>query len=164
MVQASMAARGQRPLLFLDVSVPRNVDPAVGDIPAVHVHSLEHLTQLAEENRSQREAQVLEVDAIIEQELKTYKDIRTARDTTRLVAALHKRVEKVRQDHITRHGHHFDKTYRDHLDLFSSGLTRSVLHELVENLRSLNLETAEGRHRFQIAQELFNVTPDDGGD
>lgn len=164
MVQATMAARSQRPLLFLDVSVPRNVDPAAGTVEAVHVYSLEHLTQLADENRSQRELQVREVDAIIEQELESYKSIRTARDTTRLVAALHRRIERVRQDHITRHGHHFDNIHRDHLDLFSSGLTRSLLHELVENLRSLNLDTPEGRHRFQIAQELFNVTPDDGGD
>lgn len=164
MVQASMAARGQRPLLFLDVSVPRNVDPAVDELDGVHVYSLEHLTQLAEENRSQREEQVLEVDKIIEQELVNYKSQRTSQDTMRLVAALHRRVERVRQEHITRHGHHFDKIHQDHLDMFSSGLTRSLLHELVENLRSLNLETAEGRHRFQIAQELFNVFPDDGGD
>ena len=90
--------------------------------------------------------------------------MRTSHDTMRLVGALHRRVEKVRQVHVSRHGHRFDETHRDHLEMFSAGLTRSLLHELVENLRSLNLETAEGRHRFQIAQELFNVAPDDGGD
>ena len=164
MVNAAMAARAQRALLFLDVSVPRNVDPAVADIGGVHAYSLEHLSQLAEENRLQREAQVREVEALVEQELATYKTQKISQDTGRFVAALHKRVERVRQDHITRHGHFFDTGHKDHLEIFSAGLTRSMLHELVENLRGLNLETAEGRHRFEIAQELFNLTPDDGGD
>ncbi len=164
MVQATMAARAQRPLLFLDVSVPRNVDPAVGSIDNVHVYSLEHLNQLAEENRTQREEQVKEVSVLVDQELDAYTSARCSLDTHRFVGALHRRVEKVRQDHIARHGHHFDKAHLDHLEMFSSGLTRSLLHELVENVRAINLETAEGRHRFQIAQELFNVAPDDGGD
>ncbi len=161
MAQAAMAARAQRPLLFLDVSVPRNIDPAVGEIDGVHVYSLEDLKQLAEENRAQREVEVLEVDALIEKELLAYQSTRLSGDTTRLVAALHRRVDQVRRDHITRHGHNFDGAHRDHLDMFSSGLTRSLLHDLVENLRSLDLNTDDGRHRFQIAQELFNVKPDE---
>jgi len=164
MMQATMAARSQQPLLFLDVSVPRNVEPSVGDIENVHVYSLEDLNQLAEENKLQRETQVREVDAIIEQELAAYESSRSSADIGRFVSALHKRVEQVRKDHITRHGHHFSETHQDHLDLFSSGLTRSLMHELVANLRTLNLETAEGRHTLQIAQELFNIQPDDGGD
>lgn len=164
MVEAAMAARGGNPLMLLDVSVPRNVDPACADIGNVHVYSLEHLTQLAEENKQQREEQVREVDELIELELDSYRTGRMSQDTLRFVAALHRRVESVRRDHVARHGRHFDDSARQHLELFSSGLTRSVLHELVENLRGLNLETAEGRHRFQIAQELFNLTPDDGGD
>ncbi len=162
MVQNAMAARTDRPILFLDVSVPRSIDPAVDAIAGVHVYSLEHLTHLAEENRAQRENLVLEVDALIEQELSTYKSLQTSIDTTRLVAALHRRVDRVRRDHITRHGHNFDDAHLNHLDMFSSGLTRSLLHDLVENVRSLDLNTEEGRHRFQIAQELFNVKPDAG--
>lgn len=164
MVQTAMAARPQRPILFLDVSVPRNIDPAVDAIDGVHVYSLEHLTQLAEENRAQRENLVLEVDALINQELITYQAICTSLDTKRLVAALHRRTDQVRRNHITRHGHYFDNAHRDHLDMFSSGLTRSLLHELVKNLRSLDLETEDGRRRFQIAQELFNVKSEDGGE
>lgn len=161
MVEAAMDVRPERPLLLLDVSVPRNVDPMAAEIDGVHIYTLEHLTQLAEENRVQRESQVRKVEDLVEQELITFQSQRISQDTLKLVAALHKRVEQVRLDHIARHGHYFGELHRDHLDTFSAGLTRSMLHDLVENLRTLDLRTEEGRERFRIAQELFNVAVDD---
>lgn len=157
MVKSARSHRGKNGLLFLDVSVPRNVDPAVGTIEGVDVYSLEDLTQLAEENRAAREAQVVEVEKIIETELDAYRVMRSSMDTSRLVSELYHRIERVRRDHLARHGHRLDGVDEERLDLFSSSLTRSLLHEFVENIRSLDLATREGRERFEIARELFNL-------
>jgi glutamyl-tRNA reductase len=164
MLTATMQRRGDRPVLLLDLSVPRNVDPAVAEIPGVTVHSMESMSAIAEENRLQREAQVERVEEMISEEITAFRRAEMTRDTSRFVAALHRRTEQVRRGHINRYGHNFDENHRTHLDSFTSGLMRSFLHELVTNLRTLDLETDEGRHRFQVAQELFNITPDDGGD
>lgn len=164
MVRAAMRHRPERPLLLLDVSVPRNVDPAVTGIEAVRLESVETLTAIAEENRLHRESQIARVEELIELETARFQTDETCRDTSRVVAALHRRVEQVRQAHLTRYGHFFDSEHRPHLDTFTSGLARSFLHELVCNLRTLDLETDEGRQRLRVAQELFNLQPDDGGD
>ncbi len=164
MVRTAMERRGGMRLLLLDLSVPRNVDPSVAAIDGVTVYSMESLTQIAEENRLQREAQVERVERVIDEEIDAFRRAEISRDTSRFVAALHRRTERVRRGHLDRYGHFFDDPHRDHLESFTAGLMRSFLHELVSNLRTLDLETDEGRHRFQVAQELFNITPDDGGD
>ncbi|MGI8906540.1 MAG: glutamyl-tRNA reductase [Candidatus Sumerlaeaceae bacterium] len=164
MVRAAMERRNGQALLLLDLSVPRNVDPCVAALEGVTVHSMESMTQIAEENRLQREAQVERVEQVIGEEIAAFRSAELSRDTSRFVAALHRRTEQLRRGHLDRYGHFFDDQHRDHLESFTSGLTRSLLHELVANLRTLDLETDEGRHRFQVAQELFNITPDDGGD
>jgi glutamyl-tRNA reductase len=164
MVRNVMQQRSLRPMLLLDLSVPRNVEPSVSAVPLVTVHSMESMSQIAEENRQQREAQVEQVEEIIDDEITNFRGIESSRDTSQLVAALHKRIENVRRGHVERYGHFFDEPHRGHLESFTSGLMRSFLHELVTNLRELDLETDEGRHRFQIVQELFNIGPDDGGD
>jgi glutamyl-tRNA reductase len=164
MVHAAMQRRPERPLLLLDLSVPRNVDPAVTNVTDVALHSMESMSAIAEENRVQREAQVAKVERVISEEIMAFRKAEIARDTSKFVAALHRRTEQVRRGHMNRYGHFFDDQHRGHLDTFTTGLMRSFLHELVGNLRTLDLETDEGRHRFQVAQELFNITPDDGGD
>lgn len=163
MIEAAMQLREDRPILLLDVSIPRNVDPDVESIKNVFLYSLDNMSAIADENRASREKQIEHVQQLIEEELKQYELASSSLDTARFVAMLHRRVERVRQSHLERYGRHFDDNHKPHLEAFTSGLTRSVLHELVTNLRSIDLETDEGRYRFQLAQELFNIQPDDGG-
>lgn len=164
MVRTAMQRRNGQALLLMDLSVPRNVDPAVSALPGVAVYSMDSMAQIAEENRLAREAQVERVETVIDEEVLAFRRAELSRDTSRFVAALHRRTEQVRRGHLQRYGRYFDEQHREHLESFTSGLMRSFLHELVSNLRTLDLETDEGRHRFQVAQELFNITPDDGGD
>jgi len=159
MVESALSTRQGRPLMLLDVSVPRNIDPAVGALEGVHLCSQEDLVQLAEENRAQREAQVLEVNVLIDEEIAASQQ-RAAGDPSRLVAALHRQVEQVRREYLKRHGHHFHPHEQHQLEMFSSGLTRAILHDIVENLRELNLDTAEGQRRYELARELLSVPPE----
>lgn len=157
LVRAAMEARGGRPLMLLDLSVPRNIDPAVAAIAGVHLHSLEDMTQLAAENRLQREEQVREVNAFVEQELVAWRGLRNSADCGRLVSELHRRLDHVRREYVRRHEGQFGAALQDQLDLFSSGLARALLHDLVENVRGLDLETLEGRRRYEVARELLNI-------
>lgn len=157
MVRTAMEARGGRPLMLLDLAVPRNIDPAVATIPGVHLHSLEDLTQLATENRIQREEQVREVNAFVEQELLAWRGLLNSADCGRLVSELHRRLDHVRREYVRRHEAQFGPALQDQLDLFSSGLARALLHDLVENVRGLDLETLEGRRRYEVARELLNI-------
>jgi glutamyl-tRNA reductase len=157
MVSWAMSSRPQRALVLLDVSVPRNIDPAVGELPGVHLYSLEDLTQLAEENRAQREKQVVEVNHLIEEEIAAWDEMRQTSDSAELVAALHRQMEQVRRTYVGRHEHHFPESEHVQLEMFSAGLTRKLFHELVENLRGLNLDTFEGQRRYEFARELLNM-------
>lgn len=163
MVQHAMNQRPGRTLFLLDLSVPRNADPAIAELDNVHLYCLDDLRQVAEENRNLRRQQTDEVNVLIEAELKDFQASCLSKDTLHLVAALHRRIEQVRHDYVNRQSRHFGAELQPSLEAFSQGLTRSMLHELVANLRNLDLETSEGRQRFQLAQELFNILPDKAG-
>lgn len=63
------AARKYRPLFFIDISVPRNVDPLVGDIDEVYLYDIDTLSALADEARTRRTQAIRDCESIIEQEL-----------------------------------------------------------------------------------------------
>ena len=68
-VEKARRARKYRPLFFIDIAVPRDIDPEAGEIEEVYLYDIDTLEQLADEARSRRQLQIDECERIIEQEL-----------------------------------------------------------------------------------------------
>ncbi len=68
-VEKARRARKYRPLFFIDIAVPRDIDPAVGEIEEVYLYDIDTLEQLAEEARGRRLLQIEQCEKIIESEL-----------------------------------------------------------------------------------------------
>lgn len=68
-VHRVMQERGQKPLFFIDIAVPRDVDPEVEKIDNVYVYNIDDLKGLAEANLKQRQKQIALCDSLIEEEV-----------------------------------------------------------------------------------------------
>jgi glutamyl-tRNA reductase len=68
-VEQARHARKFRPLFFIDIAVPRDIDPAVGDIEEVYLYDIDTLEQLADQARGSRQLQIEECERIIDTEL-----------------------------------------------------------------------------------------------
>jgi glutamyl-tRNA reductase len=68
-VEKARRARKYRPLFFIDIAVPRDIDPSVGEIEEVYLYDIDTLEQLAEEARTRRQLQIEQCERIIELEL-----------------------------------------------------------------------------------------------
>jgi len=69
-VEKARRARKFRPLFFIDIAVPRDIEPTVGEIEEVYLYDIDTLEQLAEEARVRRQKQIEECERIIDAELK----------------------------------------------------------------------------------------------
>lgn len=68
-VEQARHARKYRPLFFIDIAVPRDIDPAVGEIEEVYLYDIDTLEQLAAEASGRRQLQIEECERIIDAEL-----------------------------------------------------------------------------------------------
>ena len=68
-IESVRRVRKFRPLFLIDIAVPRDIDPACGDIEEVYLYDIDTLEQLADEARMRRERQIIECDRIIDEEL-----------------------------------------------------------------------------------------------
>lgn len=71
-VEKIMPLRNNRPLLFIDISMPRNIDPDVNQVSGVSLYAIDDLNQVVESNLKMREAAIYEVEAIIVQKMQEY--------------------------------------------------------------------------------------------
>lgn len=68
-VAAAMRRRHHRPLFLIDIAVPRDIDPACGEMDDVYLYNLDHLEQLAGEARNRRQQEILRCESIIDSEV-----------------------------------------------------------------------------------------------
>jgi glutamyl-tRNA reductase len=63
--KAALQKRPAQPLFFIDLALPRDVEPAIADIPNVFLYNLDDLAKIAEENRAAREAELTKCREIV---------------------------------------------------------------------------------------------------
>lgn len=134
-------ARGDRPLVIVDMAVPRNVDPDVataGPLPGVSLVDIDDLQSGLDEGWAARQAAIPQVEAIIAEELAAL-DARLLELAIRpLIADLRQRVEDIRAQEMARTlkflGDVDPETLR-HLQHFSLSLVNKLLHQPMLRLR-----------------------------
>lgn len=155
-----IARRSERPLFLIDISIPRNVDPACSQLEGVSVCALEQLEAIASENRLQRQGEVALVAGMVEEEAREFLRSRHSGEATAMVTVLRRHVEEIRQQQIARYGADWTPEERERIERFSDSLLRSVLHDLTQNVRSLDLESEEGRQSLDLVKKLFAIPVD----
>lgn len=158
-IRNGMVNRERGQLLFLDISVPRNVEPLSQTIAGVTIINVDDLQSIAQENRIEREAHIVHANNLIDHETEDFLDGLLQHHSHRLIAEIHRKAEDIRQDHLQKFAGYFDEVHRDHLETFTAGLTRKLFHEITQNIRNLEADTSEGLAQLQALEKLFNLTP-----
>lgn len=71
-ITRAMRRRRGRPLIVIDIAVPRDVDPAVGRVPDVYLYPIDALAQIADEARRKREAQIVRCQELLDSYLEEH--------------------------------------------------------------------------------------------
>jgi glutamyl-tRNA reductase len=135
-LQEAMGARPERPMVVVDLGVPRNVDPAVGSLPHVTLFNLDDLQKVVSENAKAREAEVERVRGIIAEEMAGLQCPEEQEQTNRLIVELRARAEKLRQECLSRAGGRLSGGEEaELLDYVTDLLVRKLLHQPIIALK-----------------------------
>jgi glutamyl-tRNA reductase len=94
--------RKQRPMFFIDIAVPRDVDPAIQNVEGIFVYNIDDLQAVAAENLSNRAREAQDAEAIIRNEVNRYTQRMQSADPVPAILALRESMEEVRQQELRR--------------------------------------------------------------
>lgn len=151
----AMAARRGRPLLVVDLGVPRNVEPEVGRIENVFLHSLDSLDFLIQRNLKRRKEEIPRVEEILDQELELFHGWYRGMQAEPLIAQLQKQAERIRRQELALALPHFPASSHEQLDRLTRSLVRKILHHPSDHLRGR--DGAEHLPRLDLVRELFRL-------
>ena len=152
-----MAARPHRPLLVVDIAMPRDVDSGVGEIPEVTLLDMDDLRRFAAAGIAERRREVTAVEAILNEEIERYLGATSAREVAPMIVALRQRAETVRAAELERFRGRYDDLDPRQLDLVEAvtkGLVAKLLHQPTVVLKDA-AGSARGDRLMAALRELF---------
>jgi glutamyl-tRNA reductase len=156
-VREAVRARRGRPLLLLDLGVPRNVEAEVAALDGVFLHTVDAVRGHVDENLGRRRRAVPRVEAIVEEELSTFLDWVRSLEVTPTLRALRERFEEVRAAEVGRHLGRFSKEDAERVESLTRSLVNKLLHTPMTRLKALANGNGEDLRRLDAVRELFDL-------
>jgi glutamyl-tRNA reductase len=153
-IEHVMERRAGRALLVVDVAVPRDIDPGVGDVFGVTLLDIDALRAQGERSLQQRRSELARVREIITAELERYRFERAAREAAPIVTALRERAEMLRNMELQRHAaklEGLDPAARAVVDSVTRGLVNKLLHD-----PTVRLKDAAGSARGELYADALS--------
>jgi glutamyl-tRNA reductase len=155
----AMRGRKQRSMCFIDVAVPRNVDPACGDLPNVYAYDIDDLQKVVHETRQARAEEAIRAEAIVEAETMAFTRERETRAALPVLASLRQRAEAIARAEAERTlslvGGKLDEKGRKSVEAMAQAIVNKLLHGPTARLKEA---AAQGDSSLPgAAAELFGI-------
>jgi glutamyl-tRNA reductase len=100
--QAFMQRRRNRPMFFIDIAVPRDVDPAMGDLEGIFVYDIDDLQAVAAAHLAERSRQASDAETLIASEVERFHQRQRTVNAAPAIVALQRQAEEIRQAELRR--------------------------------------------------------------
>jgi glutamyl-tRNA reductase len=161
-VRKSLRERKNRPLFFIDIAVPRDVEPSVNDLPNAYVYDIDDLTAIVEENSAQRRDEAIKAERIIREEAIRFEEWLKTLEVVPTIAALKEKTEVLRKAEMERSlpalGNLTDTQLRA-IDALTVSLADKIISDPIVMLKSRTDKTGRDIY-LDMVRKLFNLDDD----
>jgi glutamyl-tRNA reductase len=149
-----------RPLMIIDISVPRNVHANVGELSQVQLFNVDDLKAVVSQNQESRRQMAMEAEALLEEELTAFDVWWRSLETVPTISSLRDKIETIREQELekalSRLGSEFADKHQEVIEALTRGIVNKILHDPMVQLRAQqDIETR--RRAMQSLQMLFNL-------
>lgn len=151
--------REGRPLFMVDIAVPRDIDPRVGDLSNVFLYDIDDLQGIVEANLAERQRAANQITKMIEQEIVQFKDWFATLGVVPVISALRKKASKIQEETLASIENKMpDLTERERKIL--SKHTKSIINQLLKEpiLQAKELaNSSKANEHLQLFQQIFGI-------
>jgi glutamyl-tRNA reductase len=159
-----MKERKQKPIFFIDIADPRDVEPSVGDIENVYLYNIDDLQKVANENMKDREKEAQRAEAIVQDEVVRFVDWYQSLEITPTIIALRKKFDQIRNKELEKtlalHPN-FSEKERKSLEALTSSIINKILHDPLTRLKRTDEEGMTDTY-VDVLTTLFQLSEKSG--
>ncbi len=138
-IAVAMGQRPEKPLVIIDIGLPRNVEPTAVGIKNVFLYNIDDLTRISDRNRQQRENEIEAASNIIAKEVEHFTSAWQALEVRPVVSALMQKAEDIRRtqwDKTMGKVHNLSDEERERLEAMTRSIVTRILKDPIGRLKS----------------------------
>lgn len=158
-IKGVMRQRKNRPIFFIDIAVPRDIDPKLNDLDNVYLYNIDDLQDIIEIHKHVREKEARKAERIVEEEVIKFKWWLETLEAVPTIVLLKKKLEEIRQKELSktlRNLKHLSKEDKEAIEVMTNAMVKKILHDPITFLKK-----GEGRPKvdlyLDLARKLFNL-------
>ncbi len=158
MAREALAKRRNRPSFFIDISVPRNIDPGVGRIPNVFVFDIDDLESVITSNIREREREAERAELIVESEIMQFQQALRALDIGPTIGALRQKLQDIARLELTRQRNRLGSLTPEQetaIEALLMATVNKISHPVLSHMRS-SYETSD-LDSIQAWRDIFGL-------
>ncbi len=155
----ALKARKHRPMVMIDLSVPRDIDEAVKAFDDVFLYTVDDLQKVITDNMSRRQNTVVEARRIIEAEANLYMQWLRRRKYHNLLKQYQQRVDQDKIEALKNQRADIDEAGLQKMEILAHQVSKKVAHPVMAGLRKV-IESGNEEH-IKLMAELLNLDSDD---
>lgn len=159
LASAAMQSRPERPLLIIDIAVPRDVAPEVGEIRNIHLFDIDALSRSVDQGLDARRREIPAVEAILNDEFQTFKQFLQTLPVLPLIAELRQHSDSIRRNEVERtlrQLRDLSPEQADQIRLMTQAIVKKVLHHPTAQLHRIS-QCGDPQETLQLARTLFGL-------
>jgi glutamyl-tRNA reductase len=157
-----MEARDRRPLLLIDLAVPRDIDSSCGEIDGVSLYDIDDLEAVVARNRRVRQAEARKAEGIVEEEIQAFASWLGSLEVLPTLAALRASANEIAAGVVSENrGKWESASPRDleRIDALSRAIVNRLLHEPTKRMKELRDDRVHAR--MALVRDLFGLEDED---
>jgi len=159
-IKKALKKRRHKPIFAVDIAVPRDIAPDVGDLNDVYLYSIDDLQKVIQEGQTSREAAALDAQRILEDEIRRYLSMERAKQVSPVITALREHGQSVRDEVMRDAQRRLNKGVdsKDVIEYATASLMKKLLH--APSVRLREAAESEDANLIEVAQRLFGLDGD----
>lgn len=158
-VHRAVEERMNRPMFLIDISVPRNIDPAVRHVDNAFLFDIDDLTHRVEQNRAERVQEAEKAERMVVEEVATMLEWMKSLEVTPTIVALRSRVDDMKRaevDKVLARLSHLSPQDRELVEGLASSIVNKLIHRTMVTLKA-EVNSSSGPAFVEAARRFFSL-------
>lgn len=154
-----LARRGKRPLILVDVGVPRNIDPELARLEGVHLFDIDDLERIIDSNQEARRNAAFQIERLIDQQQAKYTEWLHTLGVVPVISALRKKALSIHSETMKRIENKLPEMTEQERKVISKqakSMINQLLRDPINNIKELAC-CEHGKHAIDHFAEIFNI-------
>lgn len=165
-VRSAIKLRRNNPMFFIDIAVPRDIDPKVNELDNVFVYDIDDLQNVVDSNLAERKKEAEKAELIIDEELENFLGWVRSLQVKPLLVTLRKEVEKIKEEELTELKRRLstlsDKEFKV-IEAFANAMMNKFLHHPTVFLKEIS--SSEDSYLYlEVFRRIFQIKVEGDGD